>query len=217
MLGVADVSAEDSVGAFGRGGPSVALVAVGVEAEQCGPVPVVVRPALRVQHADRIVADLLLVTRHPFVVVPEVHVQGVADVLEVRRTAGLPGQILRLPQGGHQHGHQQRDDGDDHQQFDKRESVAFPTGWCPVTGHLRAPSILPPPCVQPSGRTGSLGIKDGFFQAYQTGELLAVVVQSIVLVICLSRQSGLLWLWYKLVLHLPPSLLLLEHPDDLCM
>jgi hypothetical protein len=53
--------------------------------------------------------------------VRQVHVQAVAHALQVVGALGGHGLVLGLAQGRQQHGRQDRDDGDDHQQLDQRE------------------------------------------------------------------------------------------------
>jgi hypothetical protein len=52
--------------------------------------------------------------------------QGKTDLLEIGDTRNLPGPLLRLGQRRQQHCRKDRDDGDDHQQFDQSET-SFPT------------------------------------------------------------------------------------------
>jgi hypothetical protein len=64
------------------------------------------------------------------IVILSVHLEGHAELMDIAHTGGLPALLPRPGEHREENGRQDRDDGDDHQQFNERKAASALVHGC---------------------------------------------------------------------------------------
>ena len=75
---------------------------------------------------SQVLSTLIIIAWDPALVLTSVHLRDRADLPQVGRAFERVGLRPRRTEGGEQDGDQQRDNADDHQQFDQGKTFAWP-------------------------------------------------------------------------------------------